>query len=63
MEEQHPIAKLALELGADQVTVSVSQSVSTEFAARTSTRKDEAVNSLGVGIELLVDDKYLTLGI
>jgi len=53
------IANLALELGADQVSVSVSQSVSTELTQREQQlEKTKQSNSLGVGLELLVDDKY-----
>ena len=53
------IAKLALELGADQVSVSVSQSVSTELTQREHRlEKTKQSNSIGVGLELLVDDKY-----
>lgn len=53
------IAKLALDLGADQVTVSVSQSVSTELTQREQKlEKTKQANSLGVGLEILVDDKY-----
>ena len=58
-ETASSIAKLALKLGADQVTVSVSQSVSTELTQREHLlEKTKQSNSLGVGIELLVDDKY-----
>ena len=53
------IATLALELGADQVSVSVSQSVSTELTQREQQlEKTKQSNSLGVGLEILVNDKY-----
>ena len=58
-ETASSIAKLAVELGADQVFVSVSQSVSTELTQREHTlEKTKQSNSLGVGLEILVDDKY-----
>ncbi len=53
------IQALALELGADEVAVSVSQSVSTELTQREGQlEKTQQSNSLGVGLELLVDGKF-----
>lgn len=53
------VTKLALELGAQEASVSVSQSVSTELTQREQVlEKTQQSNSLGVHIELLVDDKF-----
>ena len=58
-EKAHHIQKLALELGANEVSVSVSQGVSTEMGQRGSIiEKCQQSNSLGVGIELLVKDRF-----
>jgi len=55
----HDIQQLALDLGADEVAVSVSQSISTELTQREGLlEKTQQSNSLGVGIELLVDGKF-----
>jgi PmbA protein len=53
------IQNMALKLGADEVRVSVSQSVSTELTQREGKlEKSKQANSLGVGLEILVDDKF-----
>ena len=55
----HDIQKLALDLGADEVAISISQSISTELTQREGVlEKTQQSNSLGVGIELLVDGKF-----
>ena len=55
----HEIQQLALELGAEEVAVSVSQSVSTELTQREGIlEKSQQSNSLGVGLELLVDERF-----
>ena len=55
----HDIQQLALELGAEEVAVSVSQSVSTELTQREGIlEKSQQSNSLGVGLELLVDERF-----
>ena len=53
------IQQMALDLGADEVAVSISQSISTELTQREGLlEKTQQSNSLGVGIELLVDGKF-----
>ena len=53
------IQQLALDLGADEVAISISQSISTELTQREGLiEKTQQSNSLGVGIELLVDGKF-----
>ena len=53
------VQRLALGLGADEVSVSASQSISTELTQRAGRiEKTQQSNSLSVGVELLVDDKF-----
>jgi len=53
------VQALALQLGADEVSVSVSQSISTELTQREGKiERTKQSNSLGVGLELLVEDKF-----
>jgi len=53
------IQELALELGAEETAVSISHSISTELTQREGIlEKTQQSNSLGVGIELLVDGKF-----
>lgn len=53
------IMKLAQSLGAEEVSVQISHSVSTELTQRAGIiEKSQQSNSLGVGIELLVDGRF-----
>ena len=53
------IQTLALKMGAEEVSVSISHSISTELTQREGIlEKTQQSNSLGVGIELLVDGKF-----
>ena len=53
------VQQLALDLGVDEVSVSTSQSISTELTQRAGRiEKTQQSNSLSVGVELLVDDKF-----
>ncbi len=53
------IQQLALDLGAEEAAISISHSISTELTQREGLlEKTQQSNSLGVGIELLVDGKF-----